>query len=258
MSLRFLSAAVITACLAFSQAAVTAETVVGLSFIEVGSQFGASNLNATETFSTASTDDLRLNTIVDPFGGGAAQSGIITLTDGAFTGDYNISVNIAAGTGTTIGRGGSGTISPVSTVPPVSAGGDLFQVGEQLTFSDVLLTKVSGDDFVFDGFTGAIFGNANADSGEAGTANGTTFTITDVSVPGINTSGRGLAPFGAIPLASTIVASGNQGTTGLTDGVSLNAVAAQFSAVGASVPEPSSLALLGLGSLTVLVRRRKS
>ena len=249
MSLRILGVAMVLACLALSPSSVKAQTVIGLSFIESGNTIDGSTQGTDITLTTTASGDLQLNTITDPFGEApTAVVGAVTLTDGGFSGLYNISLDVES-TGSVasgVGRGGSGTLSP---------GGNLFLADEELTFDNVVLTKVSGDDFVFDGFNGVIFGNANANSGENGTANGTTFTIGAASVPGINTSGRGIAPAGSFDLASSAIVSG--GIIDGSDGVSLNLLTAQFSAVNAAnIPEPSSLAVLGLGSLTLLRRRR--
>ena len=208
--------------------------LVGLNFVETGSEIGAGNLGTDITLATDATGNLNLNTIADPLAmAPSSAGGTVTLMDMGFTGVYNISVDIAS-TGTAVpvpevGRGGSGTLSP---------GGDLFQADEELTVDNVILTFVSGDDvFQFDGFTGVVFGNIGGT--EEGVANGLSFDV--------DGGGRVLTPVNTIPLSDTVVLSG--------PGISINSVVASFSAVG--VPEPSSLAILAMGAIGIAVRRRR-
>ena len=104
------------------------------------------------------------------------------------------------------------------------------------TFSVGSLVTSSGGDFAasFDGFTG---GAANIDPGESFIANGETFTSAAFDL--------------ASSPSETLLVSGDVGNifvAGLDFGVTVEAV---------PIPEPSSTALLGLGALGFLARRRR-
>ncbi len=212
-----------------------AAAVVTLDFAATNGSGPVANLGSSVTLST--TDSGSTTGIGTVQGGVTSNATTVTLVDGVYTGVYEIAVDVSdTGTGAAgVGRGGTGTLSP---------GGDLFGSGEELTIDNLVLTYVSGDDvFQFDGFIGVLFGNAAG--AEVGTANGVDFD--SGSSGGWVGNGNLFAPTGAIPLASSVVISGN--------GMSFNVVDAQFSAV--AVPEPSSAALLGLGGLALILRRRK-
>jgi hypothetical protein len=215
--------------------AVQAAVVVGLDFVDTANSGAVTSLGTgTVTLSTASTDNtLVMGTVVSA----AQQLGAVTLTDGGFSGVYHLSVDIAStGTGDTdVGRGGSGTLS---------SGGNLLSAGEALTFSNVQLSYVSGDDvFQFDGFTGVRIGNLSGD--EACTAN----EITIVEGNAGEGSGSSFTPTAAFNLASTAVITSTVGT----GGISINVVDAQFSAI----PEPATLGLLSVFGGGLLFFRRR-
>ena len=136
-------------------------------------------------------------------------------------------------TGTAVTPAGSDL--SLNTNGIAGVGNVFIDVGEAVdyTFSIGSLVTSSGGDFEasFDGFTG---GAANIQAGESFIANGETFDS---------------AAFDLASSSETLSVSGDVGNifvAGLDFGVTVEAV-----------PEPSSTALLGLGALGFLVRRRR-
>jgi hypothetical protein len=220
---------------------VQASVVVGLDFTEAGATVqSAGGTNVTLSTALESTSPAYMTYIQD----GSQQSGTVTLSDGGYTGVYNLSVDIAA-VGGVVYRGGTGTLG---------VGDGLIGDAEELTFSNVVLTFVSGDDkFQFDGFTGIAV--ANLGTGE-------TFTMTDGSTTLMNTvngdSNEGNGGFtttlawdeaGAPALANTVTVISTTGG----NGGSINVLDAQFVAI----PEPATLGLVAaFGGGLLFVRRR--
>ena len=157
----------------------------------------------------------------------------------AVAGTFTVSITATDSTGATILRGGVGAFG---------AG-----TGNFITIDDVTLTNVSGDDvFQFDGFTGAFFGSTEG-TNDMGSIEGV--TVTPVAAGNL-IGGTGeeilFADVAGVDSLLTSVDLGNVAGT-----IALNGVTAQFSVVGAAVPEPSSLAILGLGGIALISRRRR-
>ena len=168
-------------------------------------------------------------------------------TGATVTGTFTIAVTVTT----------SATVNGITTTPDINrggvgapgvGGGNLINPGETFTVSNPILTSVSGapaSAFQFDGFTGIFVGAV--DAGEEAIVNGgTPFepTLTGNSLLPTNATEDPFTPFALSPTATLGSSVG---------GFSFNGVEAQFSAV---VPEPSSVALLGLSGLVLLRRRR--
>ncbi len=138
-----------------------------------------------------------------------------------------------------IQRGGVGATGVFGATPT------LVDPGEQLTIGPITLIPTGGGTsmFQFDGYDTVFVGNTS--EGEMADLNGVNFTAV---AP--NQGGTSFANAVSIPLANTVVFSGVEGG----GGTSLNGLQASFSVV----PEPNSMAILGLGlgGLAFLRRRR--
>ncbi len=148
----------------------------------------------------------------------------------AVSGTFTVAVTVTDGDDAVIGRGGVGAIGSATS----------------LTFSDVVLTNVSGDDvFQFDGFSGVYLGSTDG-TNDLATVNGGEAFAPVAAGNSIN-SGNPAELVAFAPVSSLEI--------GFAGGsLAVNGVAANFSVV----PEPASMALIGLGSLAMIGRRRKA
>ena len=248
MLFRLLSVSIAVASLAIASAACHADTVVDLYFANgngAGTQTGGSFALSTADAGSATG----IGTVID---GVLSTETTVTLSDGGFTGVYSLSTNIITNGGSDfVSRGPTGALGTETNglIGPSTPFG-VSSVG----IEDVELTFESGDDvFLFDGYTGVLFGNANA--GEVGTvgtgANAIDFSFDDGDL-GIVASDDAFGPIGNLPNQPTFISA-------FGEGLSVNAVRAQFvlNPDVVTVPEPSSIALIGLGSLIVFGRRRR-
>lgn len=179
-----------------------------------------------------------------------AVAGAISWTDGTFSGTVHVAFGISA-TGTPdagvtlaanpIRRGGRGAFGLES-----DNGGNrgLLEPDEgSVTINNIIITQVSGDDFTFDGITAIYLGNGGfGDAYEAGTVNGVAATS---FVSGGNTDASGFNAVAGLPSSAEIAATAGE--------FSINGIQLQIT----GIPEPSSVALLGLGALGFLGHRRR-
>ena len=172
-------------------------------------------------------------------GTGRGSLGDVTISEGGFTGVFNISLQVDAMTptvtATPVQRGGVGALG-------VEAGSGIG-AAESLTISNLTFDFVSGDDvFQFDGFSGIYIGNVTA--GETAQLNGG--TPFEPALDGSNQiqSTDPITPLGG--LFSSVTLAGDTGV------VTIEGINAEFSVI----PEPSSVLLLGLSGLALLRRRR--
>jgi len=144
---------------------------------------------------------------------------------------------------------GSADLDIISTGLGVLGGGtDLVNAGEFLTFT-MAVSNVSGGTINFDGFTDVDFNNLGAtdaatlslDASEA--TSGDNFFTTATGAENVDISGISPIAFSAIANASA------------SNSFRIDDVTGSFT--GTVVPEPSSTALLGLGGLVLILRRRK-
>ena len=223
---------------AFSLPLVQAATVI-INFTpntQGGNQLNhAAEVASGTIFSTANTT----GTSPISTGTGRGSLGDVTITEGGFTGVFNISLQIDAMTPTVtttpVERGGVGALG-------VLAGGGISGPAESLTISNLTFDFVSGDDvFQFDGFSGIYIGNVSA--GETAQLNGTPFS------PALDGSNQILADDPITSLGGLFSSVTLAGGTGV---VTIEGIDAEFSVI----PEPSSVLLLGLSGLALLRRRR--
>tara|TARA_R110002049_G_scaffold2750_1_gene21306 strand:- start:1683 stop:2414 length:732 start_codon:yes stop_codon:yes gene_type:complete len=126
--------------------------------------------------------------------------------------------------------------------------------GITFTVSNIVGTTTAGDAIVFDGFTRAVA--ASGGSGEIDRTidiNGTTATILSASTGAFQfvQAGIDLAP-------TPTVVFDNQGfTTAGSGSMVARSFDFQFSSVAVAIPEPSSLALLSVGAIGFVTRRRR-
>ena len=248
MVFRLLSVSIAVASLAIASAACHAETVVDLYF----ANGDGANTRTGGSFALSTADAGSATGIAAVIGGVLSTGPTVTLSDGGFTGVYSLSTNIITNGGSDfVSRGLTGALGTETDGligPPTPFG--VSSVG----IENVELTFESGDDvFLFDGYTGVLFGNA--DAGEVGTVgtgpNAIDFSF-DAGDDGIIASADAFAPIGDLLTQPTFVAA-------FGEGLSVNAVRAQFvlNPDVVTVPEPSSIALIGLSSLIVFRRRRR-
>ena len=218
------SAFLTTLALTFSSA--QAQVTVTLDFAaENGAQLH--ELSDDVTFSTTdSGTSTGIGTVLD---GITSNETTVTLSDAGFTGVYQISVDVLnlgpdGVPGVGIERGGTGTLGTLT-------GNVLLDAGQTLTFDNVVLTHVSGDNvFQFDGFTGVFIGNlGNSEVATIQDGNGNTL----VSIANGETGEGGGNLFGPTrtfdnDVVSKVIVYSGTGTT-------INVVDARFSLVP---PEP--------------------
>ena len=124
--------------------------------------------------------------------------------------------------------------------------------GEVLTISDVTITSTGGDLFEFVGISGFFGGNASA--GESldvvfgGTTNTAAFDAGDLVAGGVSTEADAFVFDAGASLGITSI-----DLVSNVGGVSFNGLQIHVEAV----PEPGSVALLALGSLGMVFRRRR-
>jgi hypothetical protein len=166
--------------------------------------------------------------------------------------DSGDSVLVTAWNGTLTGLSGTvGTEAFTYDIALSGAGTATSTVLSGLNNEDVVnvVVTVTSGNAQFDGFT--YIGTAKTANAEGMTVNGFTYTRAGVGIQNgtsLDTADSGaVTPFPVTATAFTTVA-GN--------GIDLATLEFQFSD-SVAVPEPSSTALLGLGGLALILRRRK-
>ena len=195
-----------------------AQTTIGLDF---AAQNGGALAVFDGTSATLSTADVGELTAIG-FVQDGEPNGIdttVTLTEGGFSGVYQISVDISAIT-ESVARGGSGTLGTTG------GGSNLMTAGEALTFENVVLTFVSGDNaFRFDGFNGVRIGNLSGAEVATISDRGDNNLITIIDGDEGEGGGNDFGPTAPFALTPSVVYVGA--------GTSLNVLDAQFSLIPA-------------------------
>lgn len=118
-----------------------------------------------------------------------------------------------------------------------------------VTLGDFVQTAgTAGASISFDGITNYL--GSNQTSGKSATIGGVTYTNVSTSGTIVDTTLTGTNPYKDSEFAVTIDSTGGNNWR-------LHSTDAQFTVTAAAVPEPSSTALLGLGGLALILRRRK-
>lgn len=124
--------------------------------------------------------------------------------------------------------------------------------GMAASVTNVSGTTSDGSSIVFDGFTGAALGagNGTGDIDRTATLNGISYALSGAN-SGVFEFVQQYEDFAPTPTLAVTASGGTVGTFVLRN------VDLQFSGVPAAIPEPSSLALLGLAGSLITLRRRK-
>lgn len=183
------------------------------------------------------------------------DDGTSATNDGSWTGfatyayTENYTLTPPVGSGTHYAKTNAGSLT--TTIDLTNGGADTATIAAgsmQFNFGAWLGSYVSNIDraqisYLFRDATNTAIGTATTfDDGSAGTPNGTWSEYTD----------SGTLPTNADNVLITIANSAAAGQAGSNDGY---ADLVSFSTT--AVPEPSSTALLGLGGLALIIRRRK-
>lgn len=180
--------------------------------------------------------------------GGASSPGVYTLLNdiAATDGDVSFTYDIII-TGATV-RSGDASLGNGHEASGINSFADNSAFSVEISID---AASITGGTVSFDGFTGITAAGASGSDGF--TIGGTAYRISGGDVAIANNTYKVIAATGAGTTGGTFDATSH----GTGNGVVLSGLSWDFTTTTASVPEPSSTALLGLGGLALILRRRK-